>query len=58
MTTAPHRPISFIGQFFRVIAATLLPLVLLTFVWLPMTLGGHPGEARSSISTPDLRHMS
>lgn len=37
----------FLGQLLGVVAAALVPLVLLTFLWVPFTLGGHPGEMRS-----------
>lgn len=33
-------------QFLGVVAATLLPVVFTAFVSIPLSLGGHPGEAR------------
>jgi hypothetical protein len=37
-------PLPFIRQFLGVVAATLVPVVLVAFVSIPFTLGGHPGE--------------
>jgi hypothetical protein len=39
---------SFLRQFTGVVAATLVPVVLTTFISVPLSLGGHPGEARAS----------
>jgi hypothetical protein len=45
MSTSLH---SFIRQFTGVVIATLVPVVLVAFLTIPFTLGGHPGEMRPS----------
>lgn len=47
----------FIAQISRAVAATLLPLALLTFLTMPVSLGGHPGEPRDIDPAAD-RHMT
>ena len=37
---------SFIRQFAAVVAAALIPVVLVAFWSIPFNLGGHPGEVR------------
>lgn len=41
---------SFIGQFVGVVAAALVPVILLVFLSIPYSLGGHPGEPRTADS--------
>ncbi len=38
----------FIRQFAGVVLATLVPVILTAFMSIPVTLGGHPGEARAA----------
>jgi hypothetical protein len=45
MATPLH---SFIRQFAGIVVATLVPVVLVAFLTIPFTLGGHPGETRPS----------
>lgn len=47
----------FIRQYLGVVGATLVPVVLTTFLSVPMNLGGHPGEIRSTTAMMD-RHMT
>lgn len=47
----------FVRQFAAVIVATLVPVVLTTFVSLPLNLGGHPGELRAAVPG-EVRHMT
>jgi hypothetical protein len=35
----------FSRQFAGVVAATLTPVIIVTFLWVPYTLGRHPGES-------------
>lgn len=49
---------SFVRRFVGFVAAALLPVVLVAFVSIPVSLGGHPGEARSFPSTGLFRHMT
>jgi hypothetical protein len=37
---------SFARQFVGVVAAALIPVVLVAFLCIPFILGGHPGESR------------
>ncbi len=39
---------TFVAQFTGVVLATLLPVILVAFVMLPISLGGHPGELRTA----------
>jgi hypothetical protein len=39
--------LDFIRRFIGVVLATLVPVVMVTFLSVPLTLGGHPGEPRS-----------
>jgi len=34
----------FISQYFGVVLATLVPVILIAFMSIPVTLGGHPDE--------------
>jgi hypothetical protein len=36
----------FIRQFVGVVIAALVPVILVAFLSIPFTLGGHPGEPR------------
>ncbi|WP_293606404.1 hypothetical protein [Polaromonas sp. UBA4122] len=47
----------FIRQYLGVVCATLLPVVLTTFLSIPLNLGGHPGETRGADAMADL-HMT
>ena len=47
----------FIGQMLRVVLATLMPVALLAFLSMPLSLGGHPGEPRQTETTSE-RHMT
>jgi hypothetical protein len=48
---------TFIRQFAAVVCATLVPVVLTTFVTIPMNLGGFPGKERT-IEAPIARHLT
>ncbi len=43
---------NFISLYLRVVVMSLLPIVLTTFLCIPYSLGGHPGEpiARSAVA--------
>lgn len=43
MQNAQH---DFLAQFFSVVLAALVPVILVAFTSIPFNLGGHPGEAR------------
>jgi hypothetical protein len=43
MNSALHQ---FLSQYLYVVIATLVPVVLVAFLTIPLSLGGHPGEAR------------
>lgn len=47
----------FIRQYLYVVAAALLPVVLSTFLTIPMNLGGYPGEPHHAVAMAD-RHMT
>lgn len=47
----------FIHQFAGVVLAALVPVVLVSFLSIPYTLGGHPGEARAANLT-STQHMT
>ncbi|WP_157979398.1 hypothetical protein [Rhodoferax ferrireducens] len=47
----------FIRQFAGVVLATLVPVILIAFMSIPVTLGGHPGEA-SAANAPFTQHMT
>lgn len=36
----------FIRQYLGVVAATLAPVILMAFLSIPFSLGGHPGDER------------
>lgn len=44
MTSLTLHP--FIRQFAGVVAAALVPVILVAFLSIPLSLGGHPGEPR------------
>lgn len=50
-------PYSFARQFAGVVAAALMPVVLVAFLSIPFNLGGHPGEARTT-AMPMSMHMT
>jgi hypothetical protein len=47
----------FIRQYLFVMVAALLPVVLTTFISMPISFGGHPGEIRNIAMSVD-RHLS
>ena len=47
----------FVRQFVGVVAAALVPVALLAFLSVPLTLGAHPGELRPA-DAPVVRHMT
>jgi hypothetical protein len=47
----------FARQFIGVVLAALVPVVLTAFISVPMSLGGHPGEARAAAATAG-QHMT
>jgi hypothetical protein len=47
----------FIRQVLGVVLAALVPVVLVAFLSIPYSLGGHPGEARSA-AAPASQHMT
>jgi hypothetical protein len=50
-------PRLFIRQLLGVMLAALVPVVLMAFLSIPYSLGGHPGEERTS-AAPDNQHMT
>jgi hypothetical protein len=49
---------SFLKTFGRVVALTLLPVILIAFVSMPVSLGHHPGEADTAQASPLRTHMT
>lgn len=47
----------FINQYFGVVLATLVPVILIAFMSIPVTLGGHPGEMYAA-NAPIAQHMT
>lgn len=47
----------FINQYVGVVLATLVPVILIAFMSIPVTLGGHPGEIYAA-SAPLAQHMT
>lgn len=47
----------FLSQFLGVAGATLAFVILVSFISIPMSLGGHPGEMRSQSERVDF-HLS
>jgi len=47
----------FITQYLRVVLASLAPVILIAFMSIPVTLGGHPPELLAA-SAPLTRHMT
>lgn len=54
--TMDHNLLAFIRQFVGVVAAALAPVVLVSFLSMPYTLAGHPGEVQSPAGAA--RHMT
>jgi hypothetical protein len=48
---------SFIQQYLRVVLATLVPVILIAFMSIPVSLGGHPGVTLSA-NAPFTQHMT
>jgi hypothetical protein len=47
----------FIRQYLFVVVAAVIPVVLTTFISIPMSLGGYPGEIHNVAMSVD-RHLS
>ncbi|WP_296449670.1 hypothetical protein [Rhodoferax sp. UBA5149] len=47
----------FVNQYLGVVIAALVPVVLIAFLSIPVTLGGHPGEMRAAVA-PITQHMT
>lgn len=47
----------FVRQFAGVVCATLVPVVVLAFLSMPLTLGRHPGEAEPA-AAGQILHMT
>ncbi len=47
----------FISQYLGVVGAALVPVVMIGFLSIPVSLGGHPGEMRAAIA-PIEQHMT
>lgn len=47
----------FISQYLGVVAATLAPVILMAFLSIPFSLGGHPGDERLAAGTAT-QHMT
>ncbi len=47
----------FIRQFLGVLLASLVPVVLVAFLSIPYSLGGHPGDDRT-LAAPVSQHMT
>ena len=54
--TMDHNLLAFIRQFVGVVAAAFAPVVLVSFLSIPYTLAGHPGEAQGPAMAA--RHMT
>lgn len=51
-----HALLAFIRQFAGVVAAAFAPVALVSFLSMPYTLAGHPGEAQGPATAA--RHMT
>jgi hypothetical protein len=49
--------LQFISQYLGVVIATLMPVILVAFLSIPFSLGGHPGEARPA-SASSIWHVT
>lgn len=47
----------FVSQYLGVVAATLVPVILMAFLSIPFSLGGHPGDERLTDTTAS-QHMT
>ena len=47
----------FISQYLGVVIATLMAVILIAFLSIPFSLGGHPGDARP-VSTAAAWHVT
>lgn len=47
----------FVSQYLGVVAAALVPVILIAFLSIPYTLGGHPGDERPASVTAG-QHMT
>ncbi|HEX5371959.1 MAG TPA: hypothetical protein VFW84_04435 [Aquabacterium sp.] len=48
----------FIRQYVGVVLAALVPVVLVAFMSMPFTMGGHPGEMRVVAEVSTMQHPS
>ncbi len=48
---------SFLQQYIGVVLATLVPVILIAFMSIPVTLGGHP-DAANTANAPFTQHMT
>jgi len=48
---------AFLQQYLGVVLATLVPVILIAFLTIPVSLGGHPGEALGA-NAPITQHMT
>lgn len=47
----------FISEFAGAVAGALVPVILVTFLSMPFTMGGHPGETRPATTMSGM-HLS
>ncbi len=47
----------FLSRFVGTVAMTLVPVVLIAFISMPLSLGRHPGEAAATAGAP-IAHMT
>ena len=47
----------FVSQFAGAVAAALLPVIVIAFLSMPLSLGGHPGEPRPADAS-STQHIS
>ena len=47
----------FISEFVGAVVAALIPVIVVAFLSIPFTLGGHPGEPHTA-DAPVARHIS
>jgi len=47
----------FVSQFAGAVAAALLPVIVVAFLSMPLSLGGHPGEPRPA-DAASTQHIS
>ena len=47
---------NFVKLFLRVVLMALLPIVLTAFLWIPYSLGGHPGDDTTGIAISEVKN--